>query len=108
MGYLYLLLTIILEGSAVILMKYADGFQHKGYAAAAFAAYALSFVFLTLSLKYLPAGLANGIWAGASTVLVALLGLYFFQEKLSSLQIISMCFIVAGLLGLHFGASAKG
>lgn len=107
MGYLFLLLTILSESAAVVLMKYSNGFQHKGYAVSAFLAYVLSFVFLTLSLKYLPTGMANGIWAGASTILVALLGLYFFDEKLNLLQSLSLLLIVAGLLGLHFAAPAK-
>ncbi len=107
MGYFFLILTILFEASAVVLMKFSAGFQHKGYALSAFVMYALSFVFLTLSLKYLPAGLANGIWAGASTVLVALLGIYFFNEKFSLLQGLSLLLIVAGLLGLHFASPAK-
>ncbi len=101
MGYIWLFLTVVFETSAVIFMKFSAGFQHKWYAAAAVLTYALSFIFLTLSLKYLPAGLANAMWAGASTLLVAVLGFFFFQEKLNIYQAASLLLIIAGLIGLH-------
>jgi small multidrug resistance pump len=101
MGYFLLILTIISETAAIILMKLANGFQHKLYSAAAIVAYALGFVFLTLALKQLPVGLANAIWAGASTVLVAVIGWIFFKEQLSTVQIISVLLIVVGLIGLR-------
>ncbi len=101
MGYLFLGLTVLFETAAVIFMKMSSGFQHKWYSVGAVLAYALSFVFLTLSLKYLPAGLANALWAGASALLVAVLGIFIFQEKLSFFQAVSLLLIIVGLIGLH-------
>lgn len=101
MGYVLLILTIISETAAITLMKLANGFQHKLYSAGAIIAYALGFVFLTLALKLLPVGLANAIWAGASTVLVAVIGWIFFKEHLSTVQVISILLIVVGLIGLR-------
>ena len=102
MGYLYLLLTIFAETSAVLLMKASDGFQQRILTFAAMAAYLLSFVFLTMALKKLPVGTANAIWAGASTVLVAILGVYFFKETLNARQIFFLILIVIGLVGLQW------
>lgn len=101
MAYLFLILTIFSETAAVICMKLSNGFENKFYAALAFITYTLSFVFLTISLKSLPAGIANAIWAGASALLVALIGLLFFNEKLTIVQIVSILFIAAGLIGLN-------
>lgn len=101
MGYLFLLLTVIFETAAVIFMKLSAGFQHKMYSLGAVLAYALSFVFLTLSLKYLSAGIANALWAGASALLVAVLGVFLFQERLNVFQAVSLILIVIGLVGLH-------
>ncbi|MET0394062.1 MAG: multidrug efflux SMR transporter [Chitinophagaceae bacterium] len=100
MGYLFLLLTIVSESAAVLFMKASQGFHHKGQAAIAVVAYILSFVFLTLALKHLPVGLANAIWAGTSTVLVALLGIAFFGERVTALQFVFLALIVIGLVGL--------
>jgi len=101
MGYLFLFFTVIFEAAAVIFMKLSAGFQDKWYSAGAVLAYALSFVFLTLSLKYLPAGLANALWAGASALLVAILGVFIFHEKINIFQAASLLLIIIGLLGLH-------
>jgi small multidrug resistance pump len=106
MGYFFLLLTIIAETAAVIFMKLANGFQNKLNAAIAVAAYVLGFVFLTLALKQLPVGIANAIWAGASTVLVAVLGVYLFKEQLTTLQLVSLILIVIGLIGLNIQKTA--
>lgn len=102
MGNLFLVLTILAETGAVIYMKLSAGFQHTLYTIIAFVLYGLSFLFLTLALKYLPTGIANAIWAGASTILVVLLGVLIFKEKLSILQIVSLMLVVAGLVGLNW------
>jgi multidrug transporter EmrE-like cation transporter len=101
-GYLFLLITILAETAAVIFMKLSAGFQNKSYAITAVIAYALSFIFLTLALKYLPAGLANAIWAGTSTLLVAVLGIFIFNEKFGMIQSVSLALIIVGLIGLNF------
>lgn len=105
MGYLFLLLTIVSETAAVIYMKLSNGFQHKLNATIAVIAYIVGFIFLTLALKQLPVGIANAIWAGASTILVAILGIYLFKEQLTTLQWISLLLIVAGLVGLNIEKS---
>ena len=102
MGYLYLLLTILTETAAVLFMKSSDGFQQKTSSIIAVMAYMLSFVFLTLALKRLPVGTANAIWAGASTLLVAILGVVLFKETLNARQMIFLGMIVIGLVGLQW------
>jgi multidrug transporter EmrE-like cation transporter len=102
MGYLYLLLTILAETTAVLLMKSSNGFQQKASSLLAVAAYMLSFVFLTLALKKLPVGTANAFWAGASTLLVAILGVFIFKESLNARQLIFLGLIVIGLVGLQW------
>ncbi len=106
MGYLFLLLTILSESAAIILMKLSNGFQHKLQAGCAVLCYAACFVFLTLALKSLPAGLTNAIWAGCSTVLVAVLSIFIFKEQLSTAQFIFLGLIVTGLIGLNFSGTA--
>lgn len=103
MGYLFLVLTILSETTAVICMKLSDGFHNRTYTIFAIITYGLSFVFLTLTLKYLPAGVANAIWAGASAILVAIAGIFILKESLSTWQIISLLLIAVGLVGLNIG-----
>jgi small multidrug resistance pump len=102
MGYVYLLLTILTETAAVLFMKSSDGFQQKTSSILAVLSYMLSFVFLTLALKRMPVGTANAIWAGASTLLVAILGVFLFKESLNARQMIFLGLIVIGLIGLQW------
>ncbi len=102
MGHLFLILTILSEPAAVLCMKRSIGFQNKLYTVIAVITYALSFVFLTLSLKSRPAAVANAIWASASTVLVALVGIFIFRERLTAVQMGSMLLTAIGLIGLNW------
>ncbi|MBV9961084.1 MAG: multidrug efflux SMR transporter [Parafilimonas sp.] len=101
MGYIFLTITVVAESVAIIFMKLSNGFQQKLYAVIAVILYSASFIFLTLALKQLHAGTANAMWAGASTVLVAIAGIYIFNEKFNWMQMISIAFIIAGLIGLN-------
>lgn len=105
MGNVYLVLTILAETCAVLFMKAAEGFQHRWFTISAMIAYGLGFIFLTMALKSLPAGLANAVWAGASTILVAVCGVWLFKEHLNSIQIISLVLIIVGLVGLNVSGS---
>jgi len=102
MGYIYLLLTIFSETAAVLSMKASNGFEKRLESGIAVVAYLLSFIFLTLALKRMPMGTANAVWAGASTVLVALLGVWLFKETMTGRQVFFLALIVAGLIGLHW------
>lgn len=106
MGYLFLLLTVITESAAVLLMKMSQGFRHKTQAGIAVVAYILSFVFLTLALKYLPMGLANAVWAGASTLLIVVPGIFIFKEQTTILQFVFLVLILIGLIGLNLSGKS--
>ncbi len=105
MKYIFLILTIVIESSAVVLTKLSDGFTHKLYATAGIVCYGLSFVFLTLALRQLPAGISNAIWAGGGTVLVAVAGVFIFKEQLNWLQLVFLAMIVIGIAGLNYSKS---
>ena len=100
MGYIFLAITILAETAALLAMKAANGFTHWGWTVVAASTYLLSFIFLTLALRYLPAGIANAIWAGASTILVAIMGYFIFRESLSLVQVCCLILITVGILGL--------
>jgi len=103
MGYLFLICTILSESTAVICMKLSNGFQHTMFSIIAILTYAASFVFLTLALRSLNAGVTNAVWAGASTLLVAILGIWVLNEKMTVIQVVSLLLVVAGIAGLHTG-----
>lgn len=60
--------------------------------------YAASFYFLTLVLRTMPLGIAYAIWSGLGMVLVALIGLVIFGQKLDLAAIIGLSMIVGGVI----------
>ncbi len=101
MGYLFLLLTILSEAAAMCFMKLANGFQNKIHLTVGALFYIAGFLLLTQTLKHLPMGWANAMWAGSSTVLVVVLGVVFFDETVSFKQWGFISLIVIGLIGLQ-------
>ncbi|WP_442793778.1 MULTISPECIES: SMR family transporter [unclassified Paracoccus (in: a-proteobacteria)] len=60
--------------------------------------YAGSFYFLSLVLRHMPLGLAYAIWSGLGIVLVSVIGLVVFGQKLDLAAIIGLGLIVAGVV----------
>jgi small multidrug resistance pump len=58
----------------------------------------VSFVFLALSLRTIPIGIAYAIWAGLGIVLIALVGWFWFRQTLDVPALIGLALIVAGVV----------
>jgi quaternary ammonium compound-resistance protein SugE len=59
-----------------------------------------SFYLLMLAIKTLPLGTAYAIWTGIGAVGVAILGVFLFKESIEWFRILSISFIVLGIVGL--------
>lgn len=60
--------------------------------------YAASFYFLSHALRTMPLGIAYAIWSGLGIVLVSLIGLLAFGQKLDLAAIIGLGLIVSGVV----------
>lgn len=65
--------------------------------AVAFVCYAAVCVILVQSYKYETMGLTNVLWNGVSTVLIFLVGIMFFQERLTGLDIVGTVLVMGGI-----------
>jgi small multidrug resistance pump len=99
----YLLLAILFEVAGTTSMKLSNGFEKMTPSIFIFVFYIVSFVFLTLSLKRLEVSLAYAIWAGLGTFLIALIGVFFFQESMTVIKACSLLLIITGVIGLKMG-----
>jgi small multidrug resistance pump len=64
-------------------------------------AYAGSFLFLALSLRTIPVGIAYAMWAGLGIVLIAAIGWLWFKETLDVPAIIGLAMIIGGVAVVH-------
>ncbi|GKS84396.1 QacE family quaternary ammonium compound efflux SMR transporter [Acidovorax sp. SUPP1855] len=105
--YLFLIVAILGEVGATSALKASDGFTKLWPSLLSFLGYGVAFYFLSLTLRTIPVGIAYAIWAGLGIVLMALIGLVAFGQKLDIPAIVGIGLILAGVLTINiFSASA--
>ncbi|QDK37592.1 multidrug efflux SMR transporter [Bdellovibrio sp. NC01] len=102
MAYVYLAAAIIFEILGTISMKYAEGFTKVVPSVLIFVCYGICFVALTVALKTLPVSMVYAIWAGVGTAIMAVVGLFFFNEPLPLQKIMATSLIILGVVMLNF------
>jgi small multidrug resistance pump len=96
--WLFLAIAIISEITATSSLKASAGFTRVIPSIVVVIGYALSFYFLSLTLKSIPIGVAYAIWAGLGIVLLAIVGWVFYDQQLDTAALIGMSFILAGVI----------
>lgn len=96
MSYFYLAVAVVGEVIATSALKTSDHFTRPIPSAIVLAGYAVAFYFLSLTLRTLPLGIAYAVWAGAGTVLIALVGCVLFQQALDAAAIVGIALMMAG------------
>ena len=82
-------------------LKASDGFSRLWPSMIVVLGYAVSFYFLSLTLKTLPVGIAYAIWSGLGIVLISVIGIILFGQKLDGPAIIGMGLIIAGVVVMN-------
>lgn len=70
--------------------------------------YMASFYLLSLSLRVLPLGIAYAIWSGVGIVLVAMIGLLVFGQRLDLPAVIGLSLIVIGVVVVNLFSKSIG
>jgi small multidrug resistance pump len=102
-----LLLTILFEVSGTTSLKLSQGFTRLLPSILVVVFYGLSFWLFSLSLRKLDVGVAYAIWSGLGTVLITLVGIFWFKEPVTLVKIVSIALIVLGVIGLRLGGAAQ-
>ena len=102
---------VFLVGTVVadvtVLLGQAHGVERPGPLIGGMLALLLGFVLFSFATRTIPAALANAVWAGASMVLVVLLGRVFLSETITAPQYACLGLIVIGTVGVSLlGSSA--
>ncbi|HHA2787030.1 TPA: SMR family transporter [Stenotrophomonas maltophilia] len=99
--YLALSGAIVLEVIATSLLKASDGMSKLVPTAGALVCFGLCFYFLSITMKSIPTGIAYAIWSGVGIILISLIGLFIFKQKLDLPAIIGICMIAAGVITIN-------
>ncbi|ETR74945.1 multidrug transporter [Afipia sp. P52-10] len=101
MTYLYLLVAIVFETIGTSGLQASEQFTKLRPLALTAVCYAASFYFLSLTLRTMPVGIAYAIWSGLGIVLIALIGLIWFGQKLDMPALVGLALIIAGVLVIN-------
>ncbi|MCU4677486.1 SMR family transporter [Catenovulum sp. 2E275] len=95
--YIYLAIAIVAEVIATSALKASDGFEKTIPTILVVAGYGIAFYCLAVVLKTIPVGIAYAIWSGLGIVLVTLVGLFYFGQKLDLAAVLGLLLIIAGV-----------
>jgi small multidrug resistance pump len=101
MGWILLVLAIVLEVAGTTNMKLSEGFSKLVPSVLVLFFYALSIIALTFAVNRLDVSVAYAVWSGMGTALVAMIGLWFFQESVTTIKVVALGLIVVGVVMLH-------
>ncbi|MDU0341227.1 SMR family transporter [Bosea rubneri] len=101
MSYLYLAIAIVSEVIGTSALKASEQFTRPVPSLITLVAFASAFYFLSLTLRTVPVGIAYAIWSGVGIVLISLIALVLFGQKLDLPAVIGMGLIVAGVIVIN-------
>ena len=108
MPWLYLGTAILAEVVGTSALKASDGFTRLWPSVIVVVGYACAFWLLALTLRSIPVGVAYAIWAGLGIVLIALVGVFLFGQKLDAPAVIGMGLIVVGVVVMNVFSKTAG
>ena len=106
MHWTILVLAGLCEVGWAIGLKYTEGFTRFWPTVATAVAMTISLGLLGVAMKSLPVGTAYAVWVGVGAVGTAILGVVLLGEPANAGRVISLTFIVAGIIGLKLATPA--
>jgi quaternary ammonium compound-resistance protein SugE len=100
MNWLILVIAGLFEIGWAIGLKYTEGFTRLWPTVGTALSMILSVGLLGIAMKSLPVGTAYAVWVGVGAVGTAILGVALFDEPVNMARLVSLTFILAGIVGL--------
>ena len=101
MAYFYLAIAIISEVIATSALRNSAEFTKLWPTVIMIIAYGSAFYFMTLALRTIPLGITYAIWSGLGIVLISLVGVLFYHERLDLPAVLGMGLIIVGVLVIN-------
>ncbi len=101
-NWVYLGIAIVSEVIGTSALKSSESFTRLYPSLVVLAGYSLSFYALSLTLATIPVGVAYAVWSGVGIILVSLVGLVVYGQKLDLAALFGIALIAAGVVVLNF------
>jgi small multidrug resistance pump len=90
--------SVVSEVAGTVALKRSQGFTRLAPAAMAGTCYVLAVWLMAVAMRQLAMGITYAVWAACGTAATALIGVAFYSERLSAVQLLGLAFIVAGVV----------
>lgn len=100
-SWISLIIAIVFGVLGTTSMKLSHGLEVHKHVRNLIIFYAISFVALTFAIQYIELSVVYAVWSGVGTVLIAIIGIFYFHESVSLKKILYLLFIVIGVIGIH-------
>jgi quaternary ammonium compound-resistance protein SugE len=101
MAWVLILAAGLFETGFAVALKLSHGMTRL-WPTVTFAACALtSFALLTVALRRLEVGAAYAVWTGTGAAGTAIAGMIFLGDAVSTLKLVSIALVLAGVIGLN-------
>jgi small multidrug resistance pump len=100
-AWLLLGAAIVAEVIGTSALKASAGFSRLLPSLVVLLGYGAAFYFLSLTLRQIPVGIAYAVWSGVGTVLITLIGVFVFRQKIDVAGVAGIGLILAGVLVLN-------
>ncbi|HGM6890717.1 TPA: multidrug efflux SMR transporter [Pseudomonas aeruginosa] len=108
-NYLYLAIAIAAEVVATTSLKAVAGFSKPlPLLLVVVGGYVLAFSMLVLVMRTLPVGVVYAIWSGLGIVLVSLVAMFVYGQRLDPAALLGIGLIIAGVLVIQLFSRASG
>lgn len=95
-GLLWLFISIVLEVLATSLLPKTNSFRRWGVTLGVMVIYTCCFYALSKAMLVLSVGLAYALWSGLGIVMINLIGVIIYRNKIEQPAFVGISLIVAG------------
>ena len=104
MAWIWLVIGGLFEVGFTTALRHVDGFRNVPWTLAFFASVAVSMALLELASRSIPMGTAYAVWGGIGAVGTVIVGMAFYAEPTTTLRLLLILLIVAGIAALKLSA----
>lgn len=101
MKWLHLIIAVVSEVIATSALKSSESFTKLYPSLIVVAGYGTAFYFLSLTLRSMPVGIAYAVWSGVGVLLVTLVGMFVYGQRIDLPGWVGIGLITAGVLVLN-------
>lgn len=105
MNWVFLYVAIAFEVVGTTFLKLSNGTEKPLLFAIAVGFYTISFYFLSKAIAAMSIGMTYAIWSGVGTLMIVIIGYFWFDEQFTPTRILFMVMIIVGAIGLQLTTS---